>query len=71
MNAVDKRSVVEFAIPFGTLMDNAGAAVAAFCLRQYPSATNITVLCGRGNNGGYEAVATVISSSAEDSDVRC
>src|ERR1700712_2414474 len=38
-------------------MENGGAAVAAFCLRQYPAATTITVLCGKGNNGGDGFVA--------------
>ena len=27
-------------------------AVAGFCLRQYPAAERVVVLCGKGNNGG-------------------
>ncbi|NYF81182.1 NAD(P)H-hydrate dehydratase [Granulicella arctica] len=57
MSATDRRSSEEFGIPLTDLMEHAGAAVAAFCLRQYPSATKITALCGKGNNGGDGFVA--------------
>ena len=51
MGAADKRSV-DAGIPIGELMESAGEAVAAFCLRQYPDAARVMVVCGKGNNGG-------------------
>src|ERR1700729_2837091 len=57
MGATDRRTVEEFGVPLGELMEAAGRAVAAFCLRRYPSAMRVTVLCGKGNNGGDGFVA--------------
>jgi len=57
MGAVDRRTVDSFGISLDVLMENAGGAVAAFCLRQYPAARHIAVLCGKGNNGGDGLVA--------------
>ena len=51
MKSADERSVVA-GIPFAKLMEHAGEAVAAFCLRQYPLAARVMVVCGKGNNGG-------------------
>lgn len=51
MDAADERSV-EAGIAIGELMEAAGEAVAAFCLRQYPDAARVMVVCGKGNNGG-------------------
>src|SRR5580693_6556266 len=51
MGAADKLSV-EAGISIGELMEAAGEAVAAFCLRQYPDAARVMVVCGKGNNGG-------------------
>jgi NAD(P)H-hydrate epimerase len=56
MAAVDRRSV-ELGVPVATLMENAGTAVARFCLRLYPGARRVVVLCGKGNNGGDGFVA--------------
>ena len=57
MREIDRRTVEELGIPALTLMENAGAAVADFCLGQYPAAVRIGVICGKGNNGGDGLVA--------------
>ncbi|HEY6413345.1 MAG TPA: NAD(P)H-hydrate dehydratase [Edaphobacter sp.] len=57
MGATDRRTAEEFGVPVGDLMEAAGKAVAAFCLRQYPGAMRVAVLCGKGNNGGDGFVA--------------
>jgi hydroxyethylthiazole kinase-like uncharacterized protein yjeF len=64
MNAVDRRTTDEFGVPLSTLMENAGSAVAGFCLRHYAGAERIVVLCGKGNNGGDGLVAARILSLA-------
>jgi ADP-dependent NAD(P)H-hydrate dehydratase / NAD(P)H-hydrate epimerase len=57
MGKADQCTAEEFNIPLASLMEQAGAAVARFCLRRYPLALAVTVLCGRGNNGGDGLVA--------------
>jgi NAD(P)H-hydrate epimerase len=52
MGQADRRTTSEVGVPGATLMENAGAAVAAAIRRRYPSARRPAVLCGRGNNGG-------------------
>jgi len=64
MAATDKRTEAEFGIPLATLMQAAGAAVSRFCLTHYPNATRITVLCGKGNNGGDGLVAARLLAEA-------
>jgi hydroxyethylthiazole kinase-like uncharacterized protein yjeF len=56
MGEADRRSV-EMGVPIATLMENAGAAVAKFCLRHYANEGTVVVLCGKGNNGGDGFVA--------------
>ena len=56
MAATDRRTV-ELGTPIATLMENAGSAVARFCLSRYADATRVLVLCGKGNNGGDGMVA--------------
>ena len=51
MGAADERSVAA-GVSMRELMEGAGEAVAAFCLRQYPAAARVMVVCGKGNNGG-------------------
>lgn len=51
MGAADRRTG-EGGVPLQDLMENAGGAVATFCLRVYPDAARVLVLCGKGNNGG-------------------
>ena len=61
MRAADAATTTEFGIPSISLMENAGAAVARFVLRELPAMasgrTRIVVLCGKGNNGGDGFVA--------------
>jgi NAD(P)H-hydrate epimerase len=52
MQACDRLTTERFAIPSLDLMRAASAAVAAFAQEQFPTARRVTVLCGRGNNGG-------------------
>jgi NAD(P)H-hydrate epimerase len=56
MAATDQRTA-EAGIPLQELMESAGAAVAGYCLTQYPLAARVMVLCGKGNNGGDGFVA--------------
>ncbi len=57
MAATDRRTASEFGVSLGSLMERAGTAVAKFCLRQYPWARRVVVLCGKGNNGGDGFIA--------------
>jgi hydroxyethylthiazole kinase-like uncharacterized protein yjeF len=57
MGAADRRTAEVFGVSVEALMERAGGAVAAFCLRQYPAAARVVVLCGKGNNGGDGLVA--------------
>jgi ADP-dependent NAD(P)H-hydrate dehydratase / NAD(P)H-hydrate epimerase len=57
MAATDRRTAEEFGIGLSVLMERAGAAVAEFCLAEYPAAQKIVVLAGKGNNGGDGLVA--------------
>jgi NAD(P)H-hydrate epimerase len=57
MGAADRRTEEEFGVRQAALMENAGTAVARFCMRQYPAAKRVVVLCGKGNNGGDGLVA--------------
>src|SRR5689334_10841102 len=57
MAATDLRTASEFGVSLETLMENAGSAVARFCLQEHPAAKKIVVLAGKGNNGGDGLVA--------------
>jgi ADP-dependent NAD(P)H-hydrate dehydratase / NAD(P)H-hydrate epimerase len=57
MREVDRVTTEQFGTPSSTLMEKAGSAVARFVLREYPTYKRITVLCGKGNNGGDGFVA--------------
>src|SRR5256885_1666365 len=52
MREIDRLTTERHNIPSLTLMENAGSAVARFVVQQYPNTQQITVLCGKGNNGG-------------------
>ncbi len=60
MGGADRRSV-EAGVAIATLMENAGAAVARFCLRRFgideERERAVVVLCGKGHNGGDGMVA--------------
>jgi len=57
MREVDRLTTDQFGIPSTALMENAGSAVARFVLNEYPGHGRMTVLCGKGNNGGDGFVA--------------
>ncbi|MBV9573498.1 MAG: NAD(P)H-hydrate dehydratase [Acidobacteriales bacterium] len=57
MREIDRITSDRYGVTSLTLMENAGAAVAGFVLKHYPSARNIGVICGKGNNGGDGFVA--------------
>lgn len=52
MQACDRATTERFGVPSLDLMRAAAAAVAGFAKQQFPRAQRVTVLCGRGNNGG-------------------
>ncbi len=56
MKSADQKSVAA-GVSLAELMEAAGEAVARFCLRHYPDAARVLVLCGKGNNGGDGLVA--------------
>ncbi|HEY1985501.1 MAG TPA: NAD(P)H-hydrate dehydratase [Terracidiphilus sp.] len=52
MQACDRATTERFQIPSVDLMRHAASSI-ALCVHQlFPHATHVTVLCGRGNNGG-------------------
>ena len=65
MGAADRRTAEQFGVPLAKLMENAGTAVARFCLRRYPAARRVLVLCGKGNNGGDGFVAARVLAKAK------
>ena len=52
MREIDRITTEKYGVPSLRLMENAGTGVARFILERYPSAQHITVVCGKGNNGG-------------------
>jgi ADP-dependent NAD(P)H-hydrate dehydratase / NAD(P)H-hydrate epimerase len=64
MQACDRATTERFGIPSILLMRAASAAVAAFAREQFPQAQRVTVLCGRGNNGGDGMMAARLLTEA-------
>ena len=52
MREIDRVTSDRFGVPSLTLMENAGAAVARFVVSDCPRAERVSVVCGKGNNGG-------------------
>jgi NAD(P)H-hydrate epimerase len=52
MQACDRATTERFGVPSIELMRAASSAVATFAQRYFAQARRVTVLCGRGNNGG-------------------
>jgi hydroxyethylthiazole kinase-like uncharacterized protein yjeF len=57
MGETDRRTVDELGVGWDALRERAGEAVARFCMKHYEAAGRVTVLCGKGNNGGDGLVA--------------
>jgi NAD(P)H-hydrate epimerase len=64
MQACDRLTTERFHVSSLDLMRAASAAVAAFARQQFPHALRVTVLCGRGNNGGDGMMAARLLASA-------
>jgi NAD(P)H-hydrate epimerase len=57
MREIDRITTERFGMHSLSLMENAGAAVASFARQHFAEASRITVVCGKGNNGGDGFVA--------------
>ena len=57
MQACDRLTTERFGVSSGQLMMNAAKAVADVAQSVFPRARRVTVLCGKGNNGGDGAMA--------------
>lgn len=64
MQACDRLTAAQFAVPTLELMRAAARAVAAFAQAEFPAARRITVLSGRGNNGGDGLMAARLLATA-------
>jgi len=64
MQACDRATTERFGVASIDLMRAAAGAVAAFAQMQFPHARRVTVLCGRGNNGGDGMMAARLLATA-------
>ncbi len=70
MRAADQATIERFGVASIDLMHNAGAAVARFVEQEFEECRRITVLCGKGNNGGDGFVAASALAATGRKDVR-
>jgi NAD(P)H-hydrate epimerase len=64
MQACDRATTERFRIPSVDLMRHAAASIVAVVQQQFPGAKRVTVLCGRGNNGGDGMMAARLLADA-------
>ncbi len=64
MQACDRVTTERYGVPSIELMRAASAAVDAFAREAFPRARRVTVLCGRGNNGGDGMMAARLLAKA-------
>jgi NAD(P)H-hydrate epimerase len=64
MQACDRATTERFGIPSVDLMRHAAASIAAVAQQRFPGAKRVTVLCGRGNNGGDGMMAARLLADA-------
>ena len=64
MQACDRATTERFGVASVKLMRAASAAVADFARQQFKRARRVTVLCGRGNNGGDGMMAARLLAGA-------
>ena len=64
MQACDRATTERFGVASIDLMRAAAIAVAAFAQERFPKARRVTVLCGRGNNGGDGLMAARLLADA-------
>jgi hydroxyethylthiazole kinase-like uncharacterized protein yjeF len=64
MQVCDRATTERFGIASVDLMRRAAASIAAFAQAQFPRAKRVSVLCGRGNNGGDGMMAARLLADA-------
>ena len=64
MKACDRATAEQFGVSSVDLMRAASRALAGFARERFPEARRVTVLCGRGNNGGDGMMAARLLSDA-------
>lgn len=64
MQACDRVTTERYGVPSIDLMRAASASVEAFAREQFPHARRVTVLCGKGNNGGDGMMAARLLAKA-------
>jgi len=64
MQACDRVTTEQYGVASVDLMGSAAGAVAGFAQEAYPRARRVTVLCGRGNNGGDGMMAARLLAAA-------